>query len=543
MYRCHPQTSRLVELVRGGAIGQVRLIEARFSFNMRGPQDNIRQQNPAAGGGIMDVGCYCTSAARLLAGAALGLPFAEPTDMKAQAHIGTDTRVDEWAITSLRFRGDILASLTCGIMMTTENHLYIWGSEGHIICQNPWFPGPENSEILVYHDKEPEPERIHVVSELPLYSIEADVVARYLAERQAPTPCMTWADSLGNMETLDRWRREVHLVFDNEKPEALRVPTSGHPLQRRPEAPMLYGRVEGIEKPISRVVMGSMAFHPAKLPYTCAMLDYYYEQGGNCIDTAFVYQSEIPVGQWLALRQVREQIVLIVKGAHTPNCNPDDLVRQLEVSLENLQTNYCDLYLMHRDNPAIPVGEFVECLNEQLRAGKIRAFGGSNWSIERIEEANAYARAHGIVGFSASSPNLALAEWNEPMWAGCVTASSPAARAWYKAAQLPVFAWSSQASGFFTGRFSPQDRNEPGIQDVVRCWFNEANFERLERARRLAEEKGVSANQVALAYVLCQPFPVFALIGPRSIEETRSSLEALRITLTPHELRWLNLEE
>jgi len=477
----------------------------------------------------------------LIAGAALGLPFSEPVDITAQIHIGPDTRVDEWAIASLRFPGDILANLTCGIMMSTDNHLHIWGSDGHIVCLNPWFPGPDNCIIQVYRDNQPEPEHITVASELPLYSIEADTVARNLAARQAPAPCMNWADSLGNMETLDRWRKGVGLVFDNEKPKALSTPTAGRPVQRLEDAPMLFGRVAGIDKPVSRVVMGSMAFNPSNLPYICAMLDNYYEQGGNCIDTAYVYQSEVPVGQWLKLRQLREQIVLIVKGAHTPNCNPEDLVHQLDDSLGHLQTGYCDLYMMHRDNQEIPAGDFIECLNEQLRLGKIRAFGGSNWSTARIQEANAYAQAHGLVGFAASSPNLALAQWNEPMWAGCVAASDKASRGWYQAAQMPVFAWSSQASGFFTGRFSPENRSDPHIKDVVRCWFNDANFQRLERARQMADEKGVEATQIALAYVLCQPFPTFALIGPRSIEETRSSLAALQVYLTPSELQWLNL--
>ncbi len=109
--------------------------------------------------------------------------------------------------------------------------------------------------------------------------------------------------------------------------------------------------------------------------------------------------------------------------------------------------------------------------------------------------------------------------------------------------QTPLFAWSSQASGLFTGRLKPEDRNNPALAEVVRTWFNEDNFRRLERARELARKKGVTSTQVALAYVLCQPFPTYALIGPRTIEETRTSIEALRVSLTPDELRWLNLEE
>jgi aryl-alcohol dehydrogenase-like predicted oxidoreductase len=182
-------------------------------------------------------------------------------------------------------------------------------------------------------------------------------------------------------------------------------------------------------------------------------------------------------------------------------------------------------------------------LNEHKRAGRLRAFGGSNWSTARLDAANAYARQHGLAGFAGSSPNLSLAAWNEPMWPGCLAASDPESRAWYTRTQLPLFAWSSQATGFFSGRYAREDRNIPGIGPIVSTWFNEGNFERLERARQLAVHKGVTSNQIALAYVLCQPFPTFALIGPQTIDELADSLVALDIALTPQEMRWLNLEE
>jgi len=544
MYRCHPQTAHLAQLVREGAIGKVRIIQAHFSFNMRGLRlENIRQQTAAAGGGIMDVGCYCASLARLVAGAALGQDFAEPIEVKGCGYIGAESRVDEWATAVLRFPGDIVANLTTGIQVAVDSALRVWGSEGHIIAPNPWFPSEKDNVIQVYRDGEKEPREVRVDADAPLYAIEADIVARNLAARQAPAPCMTWEDSLSNMRTLDRWRKEIGLMFDVEKPDALVTPTSGRPLARRADAPMQYGGVAGIDRPISRVVMGSMVFRPDNIPYACALLDHFYELGGNCIDTAWIYGTEAAIGQWLRLRGVRDEIVLIGKGAHTPECNPEALTRQLYQSLERLQTDHLDLYFMHRDNPAIPAGEFVEVLNEHLRAGRMRAFGGSNWSIARIEEANAYARERGLVGFTISSPNLALAAWNEPMWPGCVAASDAASRAWYERQQMPLFAWSSQASGMLTGRYKPEDRNDPALAAIVRTWFNEGNFQRLARAQELAKRKGGTSTQIGLAWVLRQPFPTFALIGPRTIEETRTSVEALNVDLTLDELRWLNLED
>jgi len=558
MYRCHPQTARLAELVRSGAIGEVRLIEAHFSYNMNGPQANIRQQNEASGGGIMDVGCYCMSMARLIAGAANGHAFADPITtsdgyrtqvaVKGYAHIGEQSRVDEWASAVVTFPGDIVANLTCGLQVRVDQTLSVWGSTGHIVVPNPWFPGDERyggdqgARILIYHDGTPQPTEEIVPGGRPLYTIEADTVAAHIHDRQAPSPCMTWADSMGNMRGLDAWRKEVGLVFDAEKPETLALPTSGRPLARRAGHTMQYGRIAGIDKPVSRLVMGTMIYKKDALPLTCAMLDHYYEIGGTTLDTAHVYGSEESIGQWLKLRGLREQMVIIGKGARDDACTPEGLTQQLMETLDKMQTDYVDLYLLHSDHPTAPIPELVECLNEHQRAGRMRAFGGSNWSTARIDDANAYARAHGLNGFVAGSPCFSLASWNEPMWPRCLAASDAASRAWYTSRQMPLFAWSSLATGFFTGRYRPEDRNQPALAGIVRTWFNDDNFRRLERAKELAARKGVTPAQIALAYVLCQPFPTYALIGPQTIDQLREAIPALAVKLTPDEMAWLNLE-
>ncbi|MFO7695579.1 MAG: aldo/keto reductase [Anaerolineae bacterium] len=557
MYRCHPQTARLVELIKSGTIGKVRFIQAHFSYDMKGPRENVRQQNPASGGGIMDVGCYAASMARLVAGAAIGEPFSNPIiardgyrsrmELKAEGVINPDNRVDEWSTAVVKFPGDIIATLTTGIQIKVDNALRVWGTEGHIIVPEPWKPSEPPSQgegrILVYREGDEVPEEITIhAGGVPLYGIEADTVARHIADRQAPSPCMGWEDSLGNMLTIDAWRQEVGLVFDGELPAALALPTSGRPLARRADHPMRYGQVAGIDKPVSRLVMGTMIFKPGTVPLARALLDHFVEMGGTTIDTAHVYNCEETVGHWLKLSGMRDQLVMIGKGMRNLGEGTATLTRQLYETLDKLQTDYLDLYLMHADDPAIPAGELVECLNEHLRAGRIHAYGGSNWSIARIEEANTYARAHGLVGFAASSPNLSLAAWNEPMWVGCITASDAQSRAWYERTRMPLFAWSSQATGFFTGRFSPGDREQPALASIVRTWFNKGNFVRLERVRELAASKGVTTAQVALAWVLEQPLDVYALIGPQTIDELNESLPALEVALSPDEMRWLNLE-
>lgn len=535
MYRCHPQTARLKELLDAGVIGQVRLIQSNFSYNMGQQYENIRLSNPAAGGGIMDVGCYTASLARLVAGA-------EPSEVCGVAEIGPISRVDELATASLRWPGGILGSLVCGNEAHSSHEARIWGSQGHIHIPEPWFPGAEDARIIVHKDGQ-EPEEFSVPGGGGLYTIEADLVARCLDEgrTEAPAPAMTWADSLGNMALLDSWRRAVGLTFDAEKPEALAKPPL---LPPNSDPQMTYGTIAGLDKPVARLIMGTMVASPQNMPYVCALFDHYVSLGGNCLDTARVYGTEGAVGEWLRLRGNRAQIVLIAKGAHHdqhgPRVNSQAIAEDLARSLELLQTDYIDLYLLHRDDPDVPVGPIVECLNEHKAAGRIRAFGGSNWTHARLQEANDYAHAHGLTSFAASSPNFSLAVQNEPTWANCLSASTePGERDWYAQTGIPLLAWSSQAQGFFTGRYR---RDDTSNSEMVRVWYNDANFVRLERVNELARQKGVTPVQVALAYVLCQPFPTFALIGPRTLEETRTTTEGLRLTLTPDELAWLNLE-
>ena len=203
-----------------------------------------------------------------------------------------------------------------------------------------------------------------------------------------------------------------------------------------------------------------------------------------------------------------------------------------------MQTDYVDIYMLHRDNPDVPVGEFIDVLNEHRNAGIIQAFGASNWSIERIEAANHYAKTKGLTGFSAISNNFSLARMVEAPWAGCMASSDTESRDWFTRTQTPLMPWSSQARGFFT-RAHADDRSDA---ELVRCWYCEENFQRLERAREMADRLSVLPVNIALAYVLCQPFPTFPLVGPHTLAETRTSISALDIQLTPEDLRWLDLE-
>jgi aryl-alcohol dehydrogenase-like predicted oxidoreductase len=542
MYRCHPQTQKLVELIREKIIGDVRIIHATFSFRCGfNPESRLLSQ-ALGGGGILDVGCYTASMSRLIAGAANGVHVAEPIELHACGHLGDITRVDEWTIASVKFPGDILAQLATGVQVVQDNTLRIFGSEGNITVPSPWIPArePGETKIIVHRDGE-EPREISMKTKRGLYALEADTVAENIGRRQAPPPAMSWDDTLGNMRTLDLWRQQIGLVYDLEKPESAAPPVHKRPLRFPTDSKMLFGKVEGLEKNVSRLVMG--VDNQRSYPHAAVMFDDFFERGGNCFDTAWIYgggSMERFLGHWMKNRGVRDDVAVIVKGAHTPHCDPKSLSRELHESLDRLQTDHADIYLMHRDNTDIPVGEFVDVLNEHKSAGRIKAFGGSNWTLARVDAANEYAKSNNLTGFTAVSNNFSLARMVDPPWPGCLLSSDPESRTWFEDKQIPLFAWSSQARGFFTGRAHPDDTSDP---ELVRCWYADDNFQRLERAKELAKKKGTRPINIAGAYVLHQPFPTFALIGPRNLAETRTSFESLDVHLTPDEVKWLNLEE
>ena len=539
MYRCHPQTAKLVELIRSGIIGQVGVIQATFSFRAGFNAESRLFKQALGGGGILDVGCYCTSMARLIAGAATGKDFAEPLEVKGTGHLG-ESGVDDYAIASLEFPNGILAQVATGVHLSQENVVRIFGSEGWIYVPTPWIPSreAEPTTILVYRSGS-EPEEIVVESDRPLYTMEADTVATYIERRQAAPPAMTWDDTLGNMHTLDAWRASIGLVYEMEKPGAQSMTAAGRPLAVRQDSKMKHGEIAEVGKPVSRLVMGTVG--GSSFPHAAAMFDHYFEQGGNCFDTAYIYgPSDATLGQWINSRGVRDKVVVIAKGAHSPDNRPECLRPQLEASLERMGTEYTDIHLAHRDNPEIPVGEWADAWNELLQAGLIRAYGGSNWALERVEALNEYARSKGLVGMACVSNQFSLARMVNPVWGGCIGSSDPESRAWLARTELPLLAWSSQARGFFTGRSSPENLSDA---EMVHSWYAEDNFRRKARAEELAARRGVAPILIALGYVLCQPFPTFALIGPATLAETRQSMEALELALTPEELKWLNLEQ
>jgi aryl-alcohol dehydrogenase-like predicted oxidoreductase len=317
---------------------------------------------------------------------------------------------------------------------------------------------------------------------------------------------------------------------------------------------MQYGSIPGIDKPVSHLVQGTLMISDPNGSPGFELLDGVLAMGCNTFDTARVYgggKNEGVVGQWVRERGIRDQVVIIGKGAHPKGeqkrVTPADIDDDVKISLKEFGFDYIDFYLLHRDDESQPVGPIVETLNKHLKAGRIHAFGGSNWKPERIKAANEYAFAHNLTPFVASSPNFSLAEQVKEPWPGCVTISGPqndSARAWYQAEHMPLFTWSSLAGGFFSGRFT---RDNLASFDnyfdkvCIEAYCYEDNFRRLDRARQLADELGLSLPQVALAYIMSSPLDVYALVGCNTPDEFRANMDALDVKLDANTRDWLDL--
>lgn len=317
---------------------------------------------------------------------------------------------------------------------------------------------------------------------------------------------------------------------------------------------MEYVEIPYVNKKVSRILFGT-----AMEPFMSggdgnAQLDAIYGTGVTTFDTARMYQdSEKSLGKWIVDRNMRDKIVLLSKCAHPDmfgrrRVNDKEIRKDFAISSKYLNTDYIDIYLLHRDDPDVEAGEIVEILNALHAEGKIGAFGGSNWTHQRIEQANEYAYKHSLVPFSVSSPNFGLAEQIADLWGGgCVTISGPdntEARAWYRANQMPVIAYSSLGRGLFSGKLKSCDADHAEkVMDkaAMKGYGCPANFQRLRRCEELAEQKNCTVPQIAMAWIYKQNLNTFAVVSTSKASRMKENIEALHIELSEDEIKYLDL--
>ncbi len=299
---------------------------------------------------------------------------------------------------------------------------------------------------------------------------------------------------------------------------------------------------------LPKIILGSTHFGTGideKTSYS--LMDAYAELGGTCIDTASVYGdwddsgtpvSEQVIGKWLKKSEYRNQMKIITKGAHhrlkTPHisrvsasCIADDI----EKSLNSLQVEAIDVYFLHRDNVNVPVSEIMPVLHKYVAAGSLKAIGASNWSMERILEANAYARHNNLTPFAISEIQWSLAESN-PADNGAEDLAHMTGTEYkkYLKAGIPVIAWSSQAKGIIS---RVMKSGWDSVNEKARNkYYNEVTERRIENVRAVCEQSGISPTQAALGYIICNSLPAAAIIGPSTVEHLRDSLTAADLDLS-----------
>ena len=216
MYRFHPQTKKVVELVRGGALGEVRLIRASFNVLMDFNPEHRMFKKSLGGGTILDLGCYPVTYSRHIAGAVQGKDFAEPVEFHGTGRLRSEVGTDDFATAVAKFPGDILAELSCGATILNDNSVRIFGTKGWIDVPNPFVPGLlGQSEKIIVHRRDAAAEEIIITSpDVGLYAYEADAVAEALACGAREVPLATWADTLGTARMLDAWLAGVGVRYD-----------------------------------------------------------------------------------------------------------------------------------------------------------------------------------------------------------------------------------------------------------------------------------------------------------------------------------------
>ena len=315
---------------------------------------------------------------------------------------------------------------------------------------------------------------------------------------------------------------------------------------------MIYKKISNVNLQVSTISLGSAFFGSTiNKKEAFGLMDTFEDQGGNFLDTAHIYADWLPIeksisektiGEWMKLKKNRNRLVIGTKGAHPdfshmeiPRLSKENVTSDLEGSLRALQTDYIDLYWLHRDDENRPVAQILEYLNEHVKSGKILSFGCSNWKAHRIVEALEYADKNGLKSFVANQNMWSYAEPNvENFKDKTLVVMKEDAKEMHLSSGMAAIPFSSQANGFFS-KLQVNNLSEQ-IKDL---YYNEENVARFKRAKKVADTLGVNINDVALSYLISQPFVTIPVVGCRTKEQLYDSLKASDLSLSKATLNYL----
>lgn len=310
---------------------------------------------------------------------------------------------------------------------------------------------------------------------------------------------------------------------------------------------MRYISIEGNTKKFSTIALGTTYFGTKIDEKTSfALLDEFAQQGGTTIDTAVVYgqedsnsisKSEKVIGKWLKSNNMYKEMAIITKGGHpdltsgVSRISHKQVVEDLNRSFDTLNTSTIDLWFFHRDDPSKSIHFMIDLLTQIQSQFPITSFGASNWSTKRIEESHLYSYQNQLPVIKASEIHYSLANTDGvKMNDENLVFMDEKSLIWYEEHQVPVFAFSSQAKGFFT-KASQMGGIDLLNSKITSRYVSEENVATLEKVQLMSKELGISVTSLVIAYITSAPFPSVAIIGPSSVSQLQDSLKGSDVTL------------
>jgi aryl-alcohol dehydrogenase-like predicted oxidoreductase len=332
-----------------------------------------------------------------------------------------------------------------------------------------------------------------------------------------------------------------------EKAELCIYPLLLSSLSERRGEPMKKNNLGNSGLEVSALCLGGNVFGwTADETTSFKLLDGFVDAGGNFIDTANSYstwapghqggESETVMGKWLQARSNRSQVIIATKVgvevAGRKGLAKDYILSAVEDSLQRLQTDYIDLYQSHRDDPNTPVEETLEAYAQLVQQGKVRAIGASNFTSARLTESLAATGKHAYPRYESLQPNYNLydrADYETNLESTCVQEG------------LGVIPYFSLASGFLTGKYRrDEDLAKSARGRTASKYLNERGFRILDALDLVAKRLGVTAGQVAIAWLLARPSITAPIASATNLDQLHDLIGAVNLELDGDSLETLN---
>lgn len=309
-------------------------------------------------------------------------------------------------------------------------------------------------------------------------------------------------------------------------------------------------QLPGISFPVSCLCLGC-AYYGSRESEAVSfqLLDIFYERGGRFLNTAHEYGrglSEQTIGRWIRDRNVRDEMAITSKigedhdKPYARAMKRHELLEDIDETLSRVGYDYIEFALLHIDDPEVSVEEILETMEEIRHAGKILYYGCSNWSVDRMVEADTLAKQHGYDGFRVNEIEMNLARSNPANEVRTTKWVDETYAAYHRKTQMAVGAYSPLASGALTKLIIDSELNNSREYNK-RAYATSYNLEIARRLYALSDQTGHASAQIQIAWLLSQPygFPVFPILGARTPEQLIDCIGSLDIALTSHQLAYL----